>query len=420
LFNPDVSIPSEMSPKAEDFSIEYKWVEGSVPPPHHSEYTVRIGPGSRGEVVYLPDYPSFDPAVRRENFDVSDDLLSELYTLMEMKEVFSRDWPEMDEHPIGGSREHLAVTANGTRYLVPAFLVPEQAEAIREVYQAIRSAVPESIWSMLKAHQKEYEHRYHEINKLFDFLLTLGDHKAFDPKTLTSLTGIPLTIVPSAETKKFDRHESPDNCSNYNPYINKMELRVPHAVKNWVGLIILVLNNTLGITNRDVYSRFGEVSDLVIPDPNAPRSEPLYLAYHFEWGKISFGISRDESELLVKVIFDAYRRQSSEKTREQLRKDIPFALPDDAYITSTLPESNQVNFETRLSLEKIVDFYRQAFGEQGLTELELTRLIEPDVVSLSFEGLPECKIIVLQAVDLHQSSKRDIRNVNIRTERSRE
>ncbi len=120
------------------------------------------------------------------------------------------------------------------------------------------------------------------------------------------------------------------------------------------------------------------------------------------------------------VIFDAYRRQSSEKTGEPLRQNIPFPLPDDVYITNSLPESNQVDFETRLSLEETVNFYRQSFMERGLTELEDTTLIEPDVVSLAFEGLPEGNIVVLQAVDLHQSSKRDIRNVNIRTEGARE
>src|SRR5690554_3169233 len=51
-----------------DFQIEYEWHEGSLPPPYHYEYTIRIGPGAQGEIVFLPDYPSDDTPVWTEPF----------------------------------------------------------------------------------------------------------------------------------------------------------------------------------------------------------------------------------------------------------------------------------------------------------------------------------------------------------------
>src|SRR5687768_17207155 len=41
-----------------DLRVEYDWRAGTMPPPHHYEYTVSIGPGTQGKVVFWPDYPS--------------------------------------------------------------------------------------------------------------------------------------------------------------------------------------------------------------------------------------------------------------------------------------------------------------------------------------------------------------------------
>src|SRR5689334_8576201 len=41
-----------------DLALTYEYRAGSMPPPYHDEYTVTIGPGPNGSVVYRPDYPS--------------------------------------------------------------------------------------------------------------------------------------------------------------------------------------------------------------------------------------------------------------------------------------------------------------------------------------------------------------------------
>jgi len=85
-----------------------------------------------------------------------------------------------------------------------------------------------------------------------------------------------------------------------------MELRSPVEKGNPGGLIILDLCNTSHITGKDVVKRFGEVSDLTIPSPEQPEEDPVFLVYKYDWGKLGFGCSRDESDSLVSVVLDAY------------------------------------------------------------------------------------------------------------------
>jgi hypothetical protein len=408
-----------MRPKPADFSLEYEWEKGSVPPPHHYEYTIRIGPGSQGEILFLPDYLSNNPPIWRETFNVSDEVSSDLYALMAKKGIFSIDWRQMDPPPVGGSINRLKVTAHGAQFSVPNLVIQKQSKACSEVYSAIRYVVPETVWAKLMELQKEYKLKYVEKDQLFDFILTLVGQDAFKVEKLSSLTSIPLTYVPAKGEGKFFRYYSPENCKKYHPHIKNMELKVPYSEGNWRGLIIIELNKTTGITGKDVYARFGDVSRLSVPDPNAPEDEPLYLVYKFDWGDLSFGISRDELDLLLKVILDAYQQPSPKKLEEQSKKDTPFPLPENVQNFTKSLKSNQINFKTHLGLQEIVNFYRQVLTEQGFTEHKLLTVIENDFISLAFEGLPDSKIIVLQAVDLAYGSNKDIRNVNIRTEDSR-
>jgi hypothetical protein len=409
-----------MSPKPADFSLEYEWEKGTVPPPYHYEYTIRMGPGSQGEVVFRPDYSRHNPPVWRETFSVSDEMSSELYSLMVEKGVFSTSWRGMDPPPVGGSLERLKVTADGMQFSVPSNIIPEQAKAIRDVYRTIRSMVPETVWAKLMALRKDYEQNYIKKNQLFDFILTLGDQGAFTPEKLSSLTGIPLTETPEKPNKYFSVYYSPENCEKYHPPIRKMELRSPVEKGNPGGLIIIDLCNTSDITGKDVIARFGDVSRLIVPYPEQPRDDPVSYVYEFDWGELRFGISRDESNSLTGVVLDAYESQSFKEYKEQGRRDTAFPLPGDVQNFIKALKSDQINFKTHLSLEEIIHNYRQAFTEQGFTEIKLLTVIAEDCISLVFEGLPEGKVIVLQAVDLGYGSHKDIRHVNIRTEDARQ
>jgi hypothetical protein len=110
--------------------------------------------------------------------------------------------------------------------------------------------------------------------------------------------------------------------------------------------------------------------------------------------------------------------QDSLKQMQQLRKEKfkDFPLPTDVRNLSRALKSDQVNFQTAMSIEEIVAFYRQAFTKMDLTERKLVTMITDEMASLAFDGLPNGKVIVMQAVDLAFSSEQDLRNVNLRTE----
>ena len=87
-----------------------------------------------------------------------------------------------------------------------------------------------------------------------------------------------------------------------------------------------------------------------------------------------------------------------------------FPLPNDVQNFMHLDE-NSINFQTNLSLEEVVDFYRDAFTTQGLTERKLLTVIQDEVISMVFDGAPNGMAVVLQCVDLGSST-----NVNLRFE----
>jgi len=74
--------------------------------------------------------------------------------------------------------------------------------------------------------------------------------------------------------------------------------------------------------------------------------------------------------------------------------------------------NDSINFQTTLSIEDTISFYRDAFGKQGLTERAINTAITDTTFSLVFDGDPGGKAIVVQGVDLGNGKT----NVNIRYE----
>ncbi len=70
-----------------------------------------------------------------------------------------------------------------------------------------------------------------------------------------------------------------------------------------------------------------------------------------------------------------------------------------------------INFQTKLSLQETLTFYREAFAQAGYTEREINTAITDSTFSLVFDGHASGKAIVLQGVDLGGST-----NVNLRFE----
>ena len=150
----------EIGSEAADFSILYKWSEGTVPPPYYYEFTIRLGPGKQGSIEFLPDYPMHDPPMWTETFDLDEGDLNRLHALMAEKGVFTAGWTEVADPPVGGSLEWMEVTVGEERFLVPSTI--EEKETVRDVYRTINSLVPERIRDKLMAQREEFERTYLE------------------------------------------------------------------------------------------------------------------------------------------------------------------------------------------------------------------------------------------------------------------
>ena len=93
--------------------------------------------------------------------------------------------------------------------------------------------------------------------------------------------------------------------------------------------------------------------------------------------------------------------------------DTDFPLPEDVQnFTKIFQKDQGINFQTSMSLEEVIAFYRQAFTEQGLVERPALTVIEDVAFSMVFEGAANGKAVVIQGVLLGP----DQTNVNIRYE----
>jgi hypothetical protein len=76
-----------------------------------------------------------------------------------------------------------------------------------------------------------------------------------------------------------------------------------------------------------------------------------------------------------------------------------FPMPDDAINVISMG-SDIVNFQTKLSLEEGMTFYRDEFGKLGYTERELLTVTSSTTFSMVFDGHESGKAIAVQGVDL--------------------
>lgn len=92
--------------------------------------------------------------------------------------------------------------------------------------------------------------------------------------------------------------------------------------------------------------------------------------------------------------------------------DTRFPLPADVRnFTRGDADAEQINYQTQLTLDEILKFYRGALSELGATEDTRMTTIDSKVISIVFDGWAPHKWLILQAVDLGE-----LRNVNLRLE----
>jgi hypothetical protein len=80
-----------------------------------------------------------------------------------------------------------------------------------------------------------------------------------------------------------------------------------------------------------------------------------------------------------------------------------FPMPSDAENVIEMG-NDAVIFQTRMSLDDAMIFYRDAYGKQGYTERELLTVTTDQTFSMVFDGHSSGKAIAVQGVDLGDGS----------------
>lgn len=117
--------------------------------------------------------------------------------------------------------------------------------------------------------------------------------------------------------------------------------------------------------------------------------------------------SVEETESIQQIPAEEEAQESPEYS---FGSDTEFPLPDDAQNVTEV--AGMVNYQTKLNLDDVMKFYRDAFGSLGYTERELLTTVSDGVFSMAFDGHESGQAIVIQGVDLGDGSM----NVNIRLE----
>jgi hypothetical protein len=117
-----------------------------------------------------------------------------------------------------------------------------------------------------------------------------------------------------------------------------------------------------------------------------------------------------EPQTEVEAVAEAPAVEAEEETA--IEYDTIFPLPTNVQNFMGEGGDTSVNFQTSLSLDDVIDFYRTAFAAENLTERTLNTAITESTFSMVFDGHANGKALVIQGVDLGN----DTTNVNIRFE----
>jgi hypothetical protein len=144
----------------DDFRVRYEWHEGSMPPPHHYEYVIEVGPGLEGMILFMPDYP-FEAVPRwTERFHISEEEHRELYSYITHRKLMRARW-QRESHPsVGGSLSWCRIEAGGEICEIPSGLGGKSEEEAEKLYTRIRDLVPPELWSGLMLRREEYVQNY--------------------------------------------------------------------------------------------------------------------------------------------------------------------------------------------------------------------------------------------------------------------
>lgn len=147
--------------RPDDFSISYQYNSGSVPPPYYYEYTITMTPAGQGEIQLVPDHAAESVPQWTETFELDDQTIDELYSLLVSEGAFSNNWQEASPPRLGAPSEVVQITAQGQQMQIPAQVAGEQNRTKDKLTKAIKALVPESVWQSLKNRHTQYSKEHY-------------------------------------------------------------------------------------------------------------------------------------------------------------------------------------------------------------------------------------------------------------------
>ena len=143
-----------------DLALTYEYRAGSMPPPYHDEYTVTIGPGPNGTVIYRPDYPSDTTPTWTIPFTITVAQLDSLYFFLKTHKLLRANWRTTSSPSVGGSVRWATYTAGGVTYEIPRNLDLTETEPSALYDYISQVLVPQSIWTSLNDRRTQYQDNY--------------------------------------------------------------------------------------------------------------------------------------------------------------------------------------------------------------------------------------------------------------------
>jgi hypothetical protein len=108
---------------------------------------------------------------------------------------------------------------------------------------------------------------------------------------------------------------------------------------------------------------------------------------------------------------DTQSESTQPASEENPSQSTDFPLPPGA--KNVMNVSGTTNFQVQMELKDIMNYYREEFTKQGLTEDKLLTVTSDSTFSMVFKGAPDGQSIVVQGVDL----KNGMSNVSLRYEK---
>jgi hypothetical protein len=151
--------------KRPNFEIIYHWAEGSVPPPYHYEYSIKIQEDRTGIVTFRPDYDLESVPVWNRFFTIPQEVNSHLYDLLESGEFYTYEWKQGLEINVGGSHEWCDGTFENHEFHIPTGLIPTDTEKAVSLYLILKKLGPTDMWEDLEQMRKEYINTYFQAKR---------------------------------------------------------------------------------------------------------------------------------------------------------------------------------------------------------------------------------------------------------------